>query len=369
MSTSPSPSEKKAALYQQQAQIASETEARLAADPAVQEWLKQFAFDGAGVLQRYGENKASYLTNGPGWLEQEQFMAAWPRKQAYERLWEIQQKKLFNLQCAWWAGQLTLPEVTDGQEFAAWGKAIWTCPVLEPITEEELALYLDYLASDYCHDLAANRLPPTNWQDYENFRHWMLLEEAGSGSPGHDMVREGLPADLGDALGGLFNLFYQYPDWYGYYDLYRGTGYLLRLPPVRLPPDPPTEALPEAEPAEVPAAEAPAADAPALRHLSAYDLPLTETLLKRFEAPELVRYMRVMEHQPEQDDLTADADATYQLLSDIPQPIPIAAGDDWRQCLLAAYLAYQRRVVSEGLRTEYADYLAREQAGQPHPAP
>lgn len=361
--------DEKAAAFRQQAEIAAETEARLAANPAVQAWLKQFWNDGSGLLRSYAEKKASYLVNGPGWLSQEQFMAAWPRQQAYRRLWQIQQKKLFNLQCEWRAGQVELPEVSDGREFAEWEDAIQACPVLGPIAEDDVALYLRYLNSDDCRDLEADAWPTTNWQDYEHFRHWALLEDAGSGSPGHDMVRDDLPEELVDSLGHLFNFCYQYPDWYAYYDTYRGTGALLRLPQVRFTEEPVAPAEAAETPAEPAEAAAPTPADPPLRWLSAYDLPLTETLLKRFEAPELVRYMRVIEHRPEKDDLTKAAGSTYELLSEIAEPVPIRAGSDWRQCLLDAYLAHQRRVVSHALREAYAEYRLREQAGIAHPAP
>ena len=376
MSTARNHPEKKAAIFREQARIAAETEARLAADPAVQAWLLQFAYDGKDLLQRYAEQKASYLVNGPGWLEQEQFRAGWPRQQAYRRLWEIQQKKLFNLQCQWRAGHVELPGVSDGHEFKAWGKAIAQCPLLDAVSEDDLALYLRYLASDDCQDLHADAMPTTDWQAYESFRHWHLLEEAGSGSPGHDMVRPDLPEGLIDPLGHLFNLFYHYPNWYAFYDLYRGTGPLLRLPQVYFDADPAPAEGPEAD--DTPAVdEAPPpaehepepASEPALQYLSAYDLPLTETLLRQFERPELLHYMRIMEHEPEVDELTHAAESAYDLLSEIAEAVPIAAGPDWRPALADAYLAHQRRVVSQALREVYAEYTLREQAGIAHPAP
>ncbi|GAA4038700.1 hypothetical protein GCM10022409_25410 [Hymenobacter glaciei] len=383
MSTARNQPEKKATVFREQARIAAEAEARLAADPAVQAWLLQFAYDGKNVLREYAEKKASYLVNGPGWLEQEQFRAGWPRQQAYRRLWEIQQKKLFNLQCQWRAGQLELPGVTDGREFKEWGRAIEQCPLLDPVDEDDLALYLRYLASEDCQDLHADALRTTDWQAYESFRHWHLLEEAGSGSPGHDMVRPDLPEGLIDSLGHLFNMFYRYPDWYAFFDLYRGAGPLLRLPQVRFDApdaddpdaDDPDADDPETEAAApVPATPEPEADQapdpePALQYLSAYDLPLTETLLRQFEPPELLHYMRVMEHRPEPDQLTQTAENTYDLLSEISQPVPIAASPDWRVALADAYLAHQRRVVSEALGEVYDEYCLREQTGIAHPAP
>lgn len=353
----------KAAQHRRHTQIAAETEARLAADPAVQEWLKQFAQDGSGLLARYADDKATALVHGPGWLEDEEFLTTWPYQQAYRRLWEIQQKKLFNLQCLWRAGQVELPEVTDGHEFEKWGKSIHTCPVLDPIEEDDVELYRRYLRSDDCQDLGALAVGTTGWQHYREFRAWLRLDDAGSTSPGHDMVNPDLPDGLIEPLGHLFNMFYCYPDWYAFYDLYRGTGPLLRLPDVRGPYAEPDDDEDDAT------ATPPDPAAPPLRYLSPHDLELTETLLKRFDSPELLRYMRVIEHREEEDSLTRRARASYNCLKDLTEPVPVAAGPDWRQCLEDAYVAYQRRTLSAALGPVFDDYCLREQAGIAHPDP
>ena len=49
---------------------------------------------------------------------------------AYCRLWDIQRKKLFDLQCRWRAGQITLPGIGCTCDFAAHDVAIENCPVL-----------------------------------------------------------------------------------------------------------------------------------------------------------------------------------------------------------------------------------------------
>lgn len=380
----------KADEHRELVRIAAETEARLAADPRVQQWLKQFHGDSARLLAWYAEEKASHLVHGPGWLEAEQERAAGAYQEAYERFWQIQQKKLFNLQCQWRAGQVEVPGVTDGREFEAWGKRIHRCPVLEPVTAEEVALYQRYLHSEDCHDLEPGLIGTTGWQHYREFRQWWLLEDRGSGSPGHDMIRAGIPDDLASPLGDLFNMFYRYPDWYAYFDLYQGTASLLRLPDLRGPASEreddedgeaePADALvavlpapePVPAPAAPPAAEIVAEDGPAaaeLAYLSPYDLPLTETLIKRFESPELLRFMRAMEHDEKEPDLTDQVRETYNYLADIYEPVPIEAGPDWRQCLIDAYVNYQRRVVSAALEAVYDDYCLREQAGIAHPDP
>jgi hypothetical protein len=346
-----------AANYLRQDSIVSETETRLAADPDVQAWLRQFADDGRGLLAHYAESKARYLVHGPRWLKSEKFLAAWPRHQAYRRLWEIQQKKLFNLQCRWRAGQLELPGLTDGHEFEVWAQHIHRCPLLDPIAAEDLNLYLDYLRSETCQDLVAGVLPPSNWQDYDNFRHWRRLTDAGAAWPELDRLRPTLPSRLVTVLGGLFNYFYHYPAWYAYYDQARGTGPLLTLPDQRPAPVSPAPPAPPYDPE------------PGLKHLSPHDQELTETLFRHFENPALLRYRRVMEHQTATDHLSQTARDTFAYLCDIPEAVPIPAGADWRDCLSQAYVAHQRQLVSDALRRVYDDYSLRQHAGIAHPAP
>ena len=353
--------DKEADSFGEQARIAEETEARLAADPAVQAWLKEFWADGGGLLAHYAEKKASYLVNGPSWLAAEERRTLGPLTEANERMWEIQQKKLFNLQCEWRAGLLDLPGVETGAEFAAWGNDITRCPLLSPISPDDVALYRAYLLSDDCVDVGADVMGQPNWQEYDLFRQWHRLEEAGSDSPGHDLGQH-LPAGMQDSFGNLFNLLFRYPEWYAYYDLYRGTGPLLRLPDERG--AAPSPALPaESPPPETP----PGPPEPALRHLNADDLKLSETLIKRFESRKVLGFMRALEFQPEQDAKTEATYAVYEELGEAREPVPVAAGYDWRECLRLAQVAHEKRTLAGALPAVYRDYCLREQTGIAHP--
>ena len=347
--------------FGEQARIAEETEARLAADPDVQTWLKEFWAGGGGLLAHYAGKKASYLVNGPSWLAAEESRGLRALTEATERLWEIQQKKLFNLQCEWRAGLLDLPGVETGAEFAAWGNDITHCPLLSPISADDVALYRAYLLSDDCMDVGAGIIGQPNWQEYDLFRQWHRLEEAGSDSPGHDLG-QALPEGMRDSFGNLFNLLFRYPEWYAYYDLYRGTGPLLRLPDERGPaPSPawPAKPVPPETPTEPPE--------PPLRHLNSTDLALSETLIKRFESRDVLRFMRAMEFQPEQDAETEAMYGVYEELCEARDPVPVAAGPDWRECLRRAQVAHEKRTLADALPAAYRDYCLREQAGIAHP--
>lgn len=342
--------------FSERARIAEETEGRLAADPAVRAWLQEFYGGGSGLLAHYAEKKAGYLVHGASWLAAEESRATRALTEANERLWEIQQKKLFNLQCEWRAGLLDLPGVDTGAEFAEWGSDITRCPLLSPIGAEDADLYRTYLLSDDCVDVGAGIIGQQTWQEYSLFRQWQQLSEAGSDSPGHDMGRA-LPGDLQNSVGNLFNLLFRYPEWYAYYDLYRGTGALLCLPDERGPA--PTPARPEKP--------APAGPPVPLRHLNANDLMLSETLVKRFESRDVLRYMRAMEFRSEQDGKTEAVYGVCEELCEARDPVPVAAGYDWRECLRLAQVAHEKRTLAAALPAAYRDYCLREQAGIAHP--
>jgi hypothetical protein len=115
--------------------------------------------------------------------------------------WLIAQKKLFNLQCLWRAEKIDLP-VSISYEFTYWGRNIKACPFIEPVTEEELKVLIDYLdtTQEDCPEIDNEY----SWQEYDEFKE----SEAGSEEEAN------------------------YPDWYTYYDTYFGTPYLLFLPNI-----------------------------------------------------------------------------------------------------------------------------------------
>ena len=61
-------------------------------------------------------------------------------------LWEIQQKKLFTLQCQWRAGLVNLPEAKFTAHFEYyWSHKIHECKLIKPVTQAELNDYIVYL--------------------------------------------------------------------------------------------------------------------------------------------------------------------------------------------------------------------------------
>ncbi len=111
--------------------------------------------------------KANISIYGKYYLKREEEFATRFRVKAEERFWDIQQKKLFDLQCRWRAEEIKIPEVAVSAEFEYWGEHISLCPFLSPVTQKELDLYMEFISSVPYNDKIewAERC-----QDYENLK-------------------------------------------------------------------------------------------------------------------------------------------------------------------------------------------------------
>ena len=124
------------------------------------------------------------------------------QNEAEDVLKMILQKKMFNMQLQWRAGQLEIKEVNFSYDFQFWEKRISDCPFISPIERDELELMKEYLMrfdmDDEVDDIYLN------WQDYDSLTA---------------KNENGLMDDL--------------PEWYQFYDLHTGTGSLLLLPDLK----------------------------------------------------------------------------------------------------------------------------------------
>lgn len=382
-------------------------------DPAVTEWLSQFRENGARFLERYAEERASALVDGRTFFERAQKEEADLVQEATERLWEIQQRKLFELQCRWRAEEVRLPaeQVALSQDFEKWGNRIERCPLLTPITATEVDDYLTYLLSDACTDADDDFARPHDWQDYDRCRRYLLLQAEGQ-SP--EQVQRDAAKNPGQGLGGLAamldDFFLNYPSWYAYCDAqagppnlvlylpdhrgakeayYRYVGHTGQIPDPNAADEEDEEVEVEAAPVTSPMAS----EAPVLQTLNYQDFAaLTDTLMRELEPAELLRFhealtqepefaiVRPPENEDEDNDDEEDEDANEsqlaelgseagRVLLEIPELLPIVAYPDWRLALHHTWVSWRKERLAEALRVAFADYQARARAGTPHPSP
>ena len=296
----------------------------------------------------YASYKVTIYRRGPHGLkrQEEQFLQF--RQAAAERLYHIQQKKLFDLQCQWRAGQLDLPHIRHSRDFHTWSTYIDHCAWLPAITADEVAQYEAYLRGD-TFDFDDDR---NSWQDYEDFK---LSEDPDR--------QEEADAEL--------------PGWYAYHNVRTGAGALLSLPDVRGAAENRYLTLWRAE--NQAEREERKATEPETEKLpwppSCIGLDKIAPFLDVFEAPdELPRLQRWrkaaywLENQSSWE--LEQAERWYVLvLHALGEAWPIKAHADWRVALREAGIDYWRAHVADALREVWQEQEQNRVLGLPLAAP
>lgn len=122
---------------------------------------------------------------------------------AFVGLGAILQKKLFDLQCLWRANEITIASITISKSFERLGGNIFNCDFLEPITEDEIAMYQEYLIQG---DFEFN--------DYEDFYDWQNYDE----------IKKSYHSEVSGSI---------IPSWYMFHNLRTGNSKLFLLPDSR----------------------------------------------------------------------------------------------------------------------------------------
>ena len=307
-------------------------QAELLALPAFEEAMAPyFAQSRVHVARMYANTKAVAYVKGPLLLKRAGAQFVEIREAAAHDLWEIQQKKLFDLQCRWRAEQITLPGVRHTEEFRQWGKYIEYCPWLPSITADEVALYEAYLRSD-AYEPNRN----WSWQNYNAFRRTAEGSDEADDADDNDEADDGYKAAEHQAYRTL-------PAWYRYHDAATGASSLLALPNVRGEKEAYYIGITEADKAEKLAAQRARGD-------MAASLPWHPLIgemdcspyFQQFEDPaELPRLLRW--HEAERADNRRRNGYLYEAthwmeraLENQTSPWPIAAHADWRLAVIAA---------------------------------
>ena len=278
-------------------------------------------------------------------------------KEAYRALWAIQQKKVFDLQCRWRAEEVRdLPGVVISNDFQTLGLGIEHCTAVPPIAPEEFALFLAWVkqadyAANFADDMFDTRF---GWQQFR-------------------LVREALAPDAPPVGGRVVPTNKAVPDWYRFHNEHTGHARLLHLPDVRgAKEERYWEAWRAGEDEQKAIAEA-AGTAPPPDARPGY-LPseelrtLAQEFARRFEPPRLNRWREVSEllHPPVTDE-ERKFNTIVARMQMMTEPVPIAAGADWRTATHDAFLAYCHRKLVECLPLVYEEYQQRQDWGIAQP--
>jgi hypothetical protein len=314
----------------------------------------------AKFAAKYADRKFDWQWQGPKAEHSQTEALTHLREAAYNRLWDIQRKKLFDLQCRWRAGQLTLPGLDCSFDFSLYDAAIENCPVLPPISPDELDQYCDFVrqAIDFdadvldCYHNGDGGYEPRDWQDYDDLR-LHAQEEAAD-----------LPDDARQAN--------DPPAWYEFHNLRTGPAQLLALPDLRGPLEKryiqAYYAHRHAEHAAQPTPPPPA-DARPTFLTSAQEDALEHALLHQFETPKLRRqHAAYLAHQAQQAaDEQVEADFAYLKTLAPGEAVPLEAAPDWRTALRRAVVETRRQQLLVYLPQVFEAYQLREQQGISHP--
>lgn len=274
-------------------------------------------------IESYAGKKQFYLKHGPRYKKNIDKINARFLKEAKEKIREIQQKKLFNMQCLWRANQIDLSQINETADFRYWEKNINNCNFIEPITQQEIDLYCKYLQNPNVQ-LYQNFL--FSWQDYASFK------------------QEDSKLRLSD-----------YPEWYKFYDLLMGTNSLLLLPDERGK----QEILErQANKSDIKESEDTAVKPSKHKPILSYSKDdHVERFIKIFENPQLLKYFYSCEKHIERNDDETLRDA-IEVLHFSGEKIAMVSHSNWRSAIILTYRKYFLKKIVENMPLVYDNYLS-----------
>jgi hypothetical protein len=155
-----------------------------------------------GFISEYAHAKVRWIEYGPKHVEwNERDDLQWYHD-AMARIGEIQQKKLFDMQCQWRAEKIEIPEIKITRDFYYWEEYILDCPFIPPATEDDIGLYIQYLHSS---NFEKKQGWLDRWQDYDEIKEAYQSENANR----------------------------NFPEWYDFHNGRTGASAYMLLPDIR----------------------------------------------------------------------------------------------------------------------------------------
>ncbi|MBG8554666.1 hypothetical protein [Hymenobacter guriensis] len=323
------------------------SEADILADPRLREWLASYQpLFHELFLRNYATLLQQLHTHGKQYEKDLEYLLHQHEEPAAEHLWLIQHQKLFDLECQWRAGLVTVPGAQLTSNFEDWHDHIRACPVLTPISPEELALFDAFLAQLTDPDeLSDSHLSSDFWL---HRRYRSLRTRAQDPDEADDLT-----------------------EWTQFWDLHRGTGYLRSLPDVRGDLEFHYEKA-SRKPAKATPAPAPPDPRPQVPTYGPEYNQLVRELLRRYEPARLLRQFEARQqltaYDAAEDSLTLPL-ALERLQNAGPGLVPIQAHADWRQAIIQAANRHYLDQLRAALPQVYEAYRQRETLGIAHPTP
>ena len=316
------------------------------ANPKLREHFKDYDPDSVtAFLKHYAKLKAEWMTDDTTYAEWNERHALHWETEAMKRLEEIQQKKLFDIQCQWRAEQIKLHDTYITSDFIYWSSVILNCPFIDPITEDEFNLYLAYMQSGNFE--MEQELFSGGWYDYEGIKEAYTTENENR----------------------------NFPEWYDFYNGRTGASVYMLLPDIRGQKEQVYNELAHEEMIRIlnTAQETVTDKRPSVIGypdnqtpfiVSTFEDKQTQAFYKLYQEEQF--YLEGDDEDDDEDDdegFYIDIEMIMHYLERAPDIIPVKAHHDFREALKEAWDNYYIEKTAEALPHAYEQYMLRIRAG------
>ena len=286
-------------------------------------------------IEHYARHKAMLLTYGNLYVKGYQKRISQYAEMAEEKLWEIQQRKLFDLQCRWRANQVKVPEINTTADFIFYEKNIRQCTFLTPISQEEFDRYLNFVKSSSYEDIFFEDC--ADWQDYEELKDYYIY-----GPESDEYMEEILP-------------------WYEYYESVTGLSELYLLPDLRGEKEKFYRKLyfdTKTKESKQQKKEEPWKEPDKRPTIGFADNEFIAHFIEKFENHILLLYHKAYVNEQELED-DGDLENAIETLKTADRIVTLKEDTDWRSALISAANDYVKTRLIEELPIAYKNYLFR----------
>jgi hypothetical protein len=240
----------------------------------------------------------------------------------------IQQKKLFDAKCLWRSEKIELPGIEICYDLEIWGDRVLNCPFIDPITEEDIELYQEFLLSEST-DLAGAF-------DCDNI-----------GTEYYEDIIEAYQNDTDSAI--------NFPEWYDFYNNRKGTAVYMTFPDVRgkketFYRDIYRERVREEQ------ENKPVTIRDTRPYLSHYERETMDYFVETFEDKLTKQYYRAYQWNRRNTDDEEGLEFVLSLLHSADEYVAVEPHYDWKEALKKAANKYMAKKIAETLPEAFAQY-------------
>ncbi len=325
-------------MFEEEKIKANEIENDLRTNPRYKSFFEQYSKCSIDFfIGTYKHMKAGWLTHGEMYMESERERILKYDDIAEQKLWEIQQIKLFDLQCLWRAEQITIPGIQICCDFLYWEKRIENCPFISPISEDEFNFYREYILTE---DADLDREPyhgeNDSWQDY-------------------DEIKKSYENDNDFKI--------NVPKLYLFYYSRCGGNPCSLLPDIRGEKEEFYKNLYYHQPKEEVVSNQPKNQMDERPIFSYYGLDKLTDFMNKFEERKVIEYAKVIKYVIDIDH-DQELDNALETLKHADERVAVASStDDWRTAVIKTANLYDKKKVYHAFEHAYDNYLRRLKLG------